>query len=60
MVGISTWDGQEGKRSKLDPSVMSNDMKELSEGKETITSTIRGHKAKYDEGGVIEDSEFYP
>ena len=26
-------------------SVMSNDMKELSEGKETITSTIRGHKA---------------
>jgi hypothetical protein len=26
-------------------SIMSNDMKELSEGKETITNTIRGHKA---------------
>jgi hypothetical protein len=26
-------------------SVMSNDMKELTEGKETITNEIRGHKA---------------
>lgn len=26
-------------------SVMSNDMKELTEGKEQISSTIRGHKA---------------
>jgi hypothetical protein len=26
-------------------SVMSNDMKELTEGKEDITSQIRGHKA---------------
>jgi hypothetical protein len=26
-------------------SVMSNDMQELREGKETITSEIRGHKA---------------
>jgi hypothetical protein len=36
-------------------STMSNDMKELTEGKERITSEIRGHKAN-----LANPSEFIP
>ncbi|KAK4035223.1 hypothetical protein C8A01DRAFT_38315 [Parachaetomium inaequale] len=38
-------------------SVMSNDMKELTEGKETITSQIRGHKANLPNPTTSEESK---
>ncbi|KAK4118743.1 hypothetical protein N657DRAFT_627904 [Parathielavia appendiculata] len=38
-------------------SVMSNDMKELTEGKEGITSEIRGHKANLSNPNTSEESK---
>ncbi|KAB5531352.1 hypothetical protein GE09DRAFT_1224483 [Coniochaeta sp. 2T2.1] len=38
-------------------SVMSNDMKELTEGKEQISSTIRGHKANLSNPNTSEASK---
>ncbi|KAK0751877.1 Conidiation protein 6-domain-containing protein [Schizothecium vesticola] len=38
-------------------SVMSNDMKELTEGKEEITNVIRGHKANLSNPNTSEESK---
>ncbi|KAJ4301976.1 hypothetical protein N0V88_002106 [Collariella sp. IMI 366227] len=38
-------------------SVVSNDMKELTEGKETITNQIRGHKANISNPNISEKSK---
>ncbi|KAK4095941.1 hypothetical protein N658DRAFT_459535 [Parathielavia hyrcaniae] len=38
-------------------SVMSNDMKELTEGKEGITNQIRGHKANLSNPNTSEESK---
>ena len=40
-------------------SVMSNDMKELTEGKEEITNVIRGHKANLSNPSMLSVSSLF-